>query len=130
MSQSKGRIGVAAVILGVLRWVLAIILARSLTSSTVADSTRGRTTAVLKVAKRWSGGRKNNLWRNYKGRRSAAPAFAPVSSKVVFIATAIVSLIGIAAGLIASWRDRSYMLGGPAVLYVRWLCFGITFLSR
>lgn len=39
----------------------------------------------------------------------------PAAAKVVFIATAVASLAGIAAGLIAAWKERSYAIGGPAV---------------
>lgn len=37
------------------------------------------------------------------------------ASKSVFIATAVLALAGIGIGLIATWRERSYVLGGPAV---------------
>ena len=117
MSQSRGRIGVAAVILGVIALGLAII------SRAIFDVPPPWPTQPVAEPQHVVEGGKTLEW---KGARITIggttkvvapppPPSPPVSSKVVFIATAIVSLIGIAAGLIASWRDRSYMLGGPAV---------------
>jgi hypothetical protein len=116
MSQSNGYIGIAAVLLGVVSLGLAII-----------------PRAVFEVPPPWPSNRapepqhvveggKTIEWKGAKitiGGTSKVihlpPAAPPMSSKVLYICTAVVALAGIAVGLIASWRDRSYLLGGPAV---------------
>lgn len=43
------------------------------------------------------------------------PAPPPQSAKVVFICTTGIALAGVAFGVIACWRERSYMVAVPGV---------------
>jgi len=118
VSQSKGYIGIAAVLLGVVALGLAII-----------------PIAVFEVPPPWPSkpaappqqvieGGKSMEWKGARitiGGTSRTvdpppPRAPPTSSKIVFICTAVVALAGIAAGVIASWRERSFLLGRPAVV--------------
>lgn len=117
MSESKGYLGIAAVILGVVALGLAIIPRAYFEvpppwptppTAQPQEVIEGGRTLEWKGAKITIGGTHKII------PPPPAPP-PPASAKIVFISTTVAALIGIAVGLVASWRERSYMLGGPAV---------------
>ena len=117
MVESTGRIGAVAVLLGVSALGLAIIPRAILgvpppwPEAPVAEPTEiveGGKTFEWKGAKVTVGGTTKVVY-------PPAPPPPSTASKTVFVLTALVALVGIATALIAAWRERSYVLGGPAV---------------
>jgi hypothetical protein len=118
MARSKAILGIVAVILGVVALGLAII-PRALfeipppwptqPAPKPYEVVEGGKTYEWKNAKVTVGGTKRVIF--------PPPANPPTTtSKVVYIATSLVALAGIAVGLVASWREQSYLLGGPAIV--------------
>lgn len=117
MSQSTGKLGIAAVLLGVVALGLAII------PRAVFEVPPPWSTGPAPEPREVTEGGKSIEWKGTKVTIGGTtklvypPPPPPVSaaSKSVFICTAVAALAGIAVGLIAARRERSYLLAGPAL---------------
>ncbi|QDU91605.1 hypothetical protein Pla175_50350 [Pirellulimonas nuda] len=115
--QPQGQFGIAAVILGVVALALAII-PRAIFEVPPPWPTQSapKPQQVVEGGEtfQWKGATVT-IGGTTKEVPPPPPTPAPASSKALFIITTLVALAGIAVGVIASWRERSYLLAGPAL---------------
>lgn len=117
MSKTQGKLGIVALLLGVIALALAIIpQAIFEVPPPWPTEPAAKPQHVTQGGKtfEWNGG-KVTIGGTTKVVEPPPPPPIPAAAKVVFIATTIIGLAGIAMGFIAAWRERSYVLGGPAV---------------